>query len=165
MIVVVSTTTYAREEKAEEDIKAQFITNYIPYTKWPSSVRRSRDSVTVCVMDGDLTAVYLRKFNDNPNKQFSIKVKEKDKTSDFTGCHILYISNVYANDKEYVIKTTKGKPILTISDINGFAKRGGVTGFQFAHGHDVTLELNIRALDASGIEIDPDLLSIMKIIK
>jgi len=160
-----SNATYAREEKVAEEIQAQFIMNYVPYTKWPRSVRKSGDPVTVCVMDGDLTAVYLRKSNENRNKQYSMRVKEKDKKSDFSECHILYLSSSYESTKEYVIGATKGKPILTISDIKGFAKSGGITGFQVTPGKDVTLEVNMESLRASAVEIDSDLLSIMKIIK
>jgi hypothetical protein len=160
-------TTYAsaNEITAEEEIKAKFIVNYIHYTKWPANIRKKSDVVTVCVIEGDLTALYLRKANDNPSNKVTLKVKEKGKKANFTDCNILYISKIYENDEDYLINITKGKPILTISDIPGFSENGGITGFILTPGKDVELILNMKALMAANIDIDPDLLLIMKILK
>ncbi len=155
----------ALETKVEEELKAKFITNYIPYTKWPSKLHESNEPIIVCVMESDLIAVYLRKINEEEENKFKIKVKEKNKNSNFSECLIFYINKYHEKDRDYYINLTRNKPILTISDIPDFSEKGGVTGFQIVPGQDVVLEINMRSVKAAGLEIDPDLLSIMKIFQ
>jgi hypothetical protein len=163
--VLSSSVIYAKQEKTEDELKATFVSNYIPYIKWPANVYTPDQPITICVMTGDITADYLRRMNDNPGKHFTLKVKEKDKKSSFSDCHILFINKDYENDKDYFIKVTQGKPILTVSDIPGFAQGGGITGFQMPKGKDAILELNLRSAKAANINIDADLLAIMNVIQ
>ena len=147
-------------EKTEEEIKAQFIINYITYTKWPVDGKKHADPITICVMADDLTALYLQKMNNNPDKKFTLEVKEKEKRGAFSECHILYINQNFKSDRDYFIKITHGTPILTISDIPGFAEYGGIAEFQIDKGK-VVLYLNMHSAIAANIKIDPDLIGVM----
>jgi len=166
MIATISAKhTSAASLEAEEKIKAKFITNYIHYTKWPQRIRKDNDPLVICIIEGDLTASYLRKMNGGGKNKVSMIIKEKNKKDNLLECNVLFINKDVTDDKYYYINNTKGKPILTISDIPDFAKHGGITSFQFIPGKDVELELNMPALKASKIDIHSDLLSIMTIIK
>ena len=160
LLIVPLHVAYSKDTKTEEQIKAKLITNYIPYVKWPFSVHKPGTLITVCVIEGDLTAAYLQ-----DNNNHNIKVREKDIRGDFSECHILYINKNYTDDQYFIIKATHGHPILTVSDIRGFAEHGGVTGFQMEPGKEVMLDINMHAAQAAKLDVDTDLIAIMKVYK
>jgi len=163
-IMLASNAALSAEEKTIDEIKATFITNYVSYVKWPKTKLVKNNTVNICTLEGDSTAIYLKQIAKEYNNSHKIRVKQKGKHATMNECHILYISELHKLDVAYFIKTTKGRPILTISDTKNFSKKGGITGFQIRNGN-VTLEANITSLKAAKIEMSTDLLAIMKVFK
>ena len=150
---------HARKILTEPELKASFIYNYTKFVEWPLSVRRKNDPVLICVMGNDPVIPYLREQNTSISKT---KVIVKMKTDNLSDCHILYISSFYQGDIKKIINRTHTLPILTVSDMKGFSKLGGITSF-FIKNNKVELEVNLTSMKSSQIVIDSELLEMMEI--
>lgn len=157
--------THAKEAKSILSVKSKFITNYIPYIYWPNNVSKSPEFVTICVMEGDIIFSYLKDLAKKPNKKYKLTIKQKDRLASFSDCHILYVSKDYKDLKNSVIKVISDKPVLTLSDVEGFAKSGGISEFLLKSDGDVALKVNMNALNKSGLDINTDFLSIMEVVE
>jgi hypothetical protein len=56
-------------------------------------------------------------------------------------CHLLYLSGIPAGQAAQLLESLRGAPVLTISDLKGFAELGGIVQFFFEYGQ---LRFSIR---------------------
>jgi hypothetical protein len=83
--------------------------------------------------------------------------------ADYTPCHILFISPVAAEGVteesaeerlQSALEKTKGSPVLLVSDIQGFSRKGVVINFVVdARANVVRLEINEDAEERAGVKI------------
>jgi hypothetical protein len=63
-----------------------------------------------------------------------------------------------------ILNRTKGKPVLTIGDTGGFAKKGVIINMFIEQNH-IRYEINKTALDRSGLQISSLLLASAVIVE
>ncbi|MBL0319317.1 MAG: YfiR family protein [Alphaproteobacteria bacterium] len=172
LILISSSDAFSQVSAAKVNIwpatKASLIIKYLNYVVWPTSVLPSKkEPLTICLFRGDPLEEYIPKAASKEHSPYTLTVKKVGYKDSFYGCHILFVSEGNNDHIDEVIASTKGKPILTMSDIRGFAKNGGIAGFFIrSNGHKETvLEINISSLQSSGIHIDTDFISIMDIYR
>lgn len=161
-VISISDICYSKGMKTDSEVKASFIYNYLQFVEWPSNVRNRKELANICVMGNDPVIPYLQRMETNPPQTIPVKILIKAKSDPLEKCHILYVGSLYGDNADSVISRTKGLPILTVSDIKGFAKRGGITDF-FMNNKKVELEANLLAIKNSGLVIDSELLEMMNI--
>lgn len=164
MLCLAAAPATAEKVVSLEELKAQFILNYVPYLSWPKGALNEDNKVVICFIEGDSTASYLRDVAKKKGLS-NIKVIVKERLSSFNDCNILYVSKAHSNEMDRYIEIAKGKRMFTLSDAEGFVENGGVSSFIISDSDDVQLNLNITSLKESNIEINADFLGIMKIIK
>lgn len=143
---------------AEQDIKAQFILNFIKYSEF----YKSEKETTICTIPGDITKAYLQ---DRAYKMSTkVNVLEVALRSNLHTCNAIYLPMVYKSDVGTLIKKTYGEKILTISDEIQFVKMGGIVAFEIVNGQTL-LAVNEGALRESGVVLSPDLLNIMQLVR
>ena len=79
-------------------------------------------------------------------------------------CHILFIASSEEKNLPAILKSLKGHPVLTVSDMKGFASRGGMIGFVIEKKR-VRFEINVNRAAKAGLKISSKLLSLAKIIR
>lgn len=62
-----------------------------------------------------------------------------------------------------ILAELAGAPVLTVSEIEGFGRRGGIINF-YLEENRVRFEINPRAAEAGGLRISSELLSLGKIV-
>lgn len=151
-----ATLSPARADDPKEYlIKAAFIYNFVKFTEWPGDLAVSKQSnLNICVVGsnpfvGGATEV----FKKASTAQLKLSVVEGTKGT----CHILFISRSEASRVDQYLNA--GGPILTVSDIEGFADRGGMIGFVLQD-NKIKLVVNTKAATAAGLRIDAQLLEI-----
>ncbi len=78
-------------------------------------------------------------------------------------CDILFISRPDADRPEGVLADLKTRPILTVSDADGFAEQGGMIGF-VPDRNPIRLKINLPVAQAAHLTISAKLLRVADII-
>jgi hypothetical protein len=78
-------------------------------------------------------------------------------------CDLLYISNSSVNELKTILSAINGRPILTISDTEGFAEAGCFVNF-YEYENKLRFEINQKGMKDAGFTIDYRLLRVSKVI-
>ena len=82
---------------------------------------------------------------------------------DLKDCDILFVGSSEAAHLEEVLRSLRGLPILTIGEMPGFAKRGGIINFMLED-NKVRFEVNVDAAKQADMNISSRLLALAKIV-
>jgi hypothetical protein len=78
-------------------------------------------------------------------------------------CHILYISQSEASELDHVLEFLKGKPVLTVSDIEGSAPRGVMIRF-VTEKNKIRLRINLETARAANLTLSSKVLRAAEIV-
>jgi hypothetical protein len=90
-------------------------------------------------------------------------VERVNQDENIRGCHILYVSRSEEPRLGQILRELEGRNVLTVSDIEGFAEKGGVIGF-FTSGSKVRLRINIASAKHAALTISSKLLRPAEIV-
>lgn len=79
-------------------------------------------------------------------------------------CHLLFISRSEAGSLDAWLARTEGRRIVTVSDIPGFARAGGMIELPL-EGERVGIVINRRTAQKAGIEFNAQLLRLARVIE
>jgi hypothetical protein len=78
-------------------------------------------------------------------------------------CHILFISSSEKSHLTALLSVLRNAHVLTVSDIEGFAQRGGIINF-YTEENKIRFEINVDAASRNGLIISSKLLQLAKIV-
>jgi hypothetical protein len=165
LFIALTCSLFAQVKKFREyDLKALFLYNFAQFVEWPTSAFRTPDAPLVIGVLGqdrfgksldDLTrseAVHRRKLTIQRFRRFE----------DVGDCHILFIDRSQAPSLKQIVDGLRAKPVLTVSDIDGFAGRGGMIQF-ITEEERIRLRINVEAAKAANLTISSKLLKLAEI--
>lgn len=79
-------------------------------------------------------------------------------------CHLMFISRSESNSLEFWLSRTEGKRVVTVSDIAGFARAGGMIELPL-DGERVGIVINRRSAQKKGFEFNAQLLRLARVIE
>jgi hypothetical protein len=82
---------------------------------------------------------------------------------DVTRCDILFIGQSAGDAPEEIIARLKNRPILTVSDADRFAQRGGMIRFVTDRSR-IRLQINPAAAEAAHLTISSKLLRVAEVV-
>ena len=143
----------------EAKIEAAYLFHLTKFVDWPAL---PANEVRICVigstalgnMMGDLTGRLVR---DRP-----LKI-EVDNVADPSVCQILFIGRDSKRLAD-LLRQVRGAAVLTVSDLENFARQGGIVGFYFEEGK-IKLEINPEAARAVNIRISAKLLEVARTVQ
>lgn len=146
-------------------IKAGFIYNFAKLVDWPATAFSQPDSpIVIGILGADPFGPVIdkvlagKKVNDH-----AFLIKRLKSAADAKDCHILFVSASETARINDAIRLTKSMPILTISEIPGFANRGGIINLTLEDSR-VRFEVNVDAAKAADLNISSRLLALAKIV-
>ena len=77
---------------------------------------------------------------------------------------MVFISRSEKNDLERIFVRLKNCNVLTISDMENFARKGGVVHL-FPAGNKIRFAINVDAAERNGLQVSSKLLKLAKIVK
>jgi hypothetical protein len=80
------------------------------------------------------------------------------------GCQILYMGGWNSRELRRVTESLKGAPILTVSDVDGFAELGGMVQLRLERGR-MRFAINPAAAQRAHLALSAKLLSLAIIVK
>lgn len=145
-----------RALSGEEELKVLVVYNFLKFVDWPSGKKQ----LTVGTLGADplgrsLSSIHGRRVADR-----TVAVKS---VGEAKGVDCLYIGPSKSGELDAILKSVGKSPILTVSDIPGFAERGGALGL-FRDADHIRFAANLRTVRNSGLKVSSRLLSLAKIV-
>lgn len=144
-------------QTTEASVKAAYTLNFAKFTYWPSSAEPEGAGLRVCVVGRSAVGEFLRESEGESVGARRLSVDQVRLPGDVSGCHLLYISELDLAREKRVLATLSGLPILTVSDLEGFAGAGGMVELVLVD-RRLRFEINLDAVRRAGLRIDPNLL-------
>jgi hypothetical protein len=140
-------------------VEAVYLFNFTQFVEWPAAAfADAREPIVIGVLGDDPFGPYLDEtvrgeaIGDRP-----LVVRRYSRVEDIDYCQVLFISRSEAAYLQPIIDRLKNRSILTVSDADGFTRRGGMIRFVTQNDH-VRLQINADAARAAGLTISSKLL-------
>lgn len=160
-------TFAAEQESREYIIKAGFIYNFTKFVQWPSDANNqiNKNGINLCVVGRDPFGQIL----DNTAEELlqrgkTLNIKRGILLSDISQCTLLYISQSEKSRLAKIVTHAKAFPVLLIGDTPGYAESGVGINF-FIQKNQIRFEINIKAVELSGLKISSELLGLARIVE
>jgi len=147
-------------------IKAGYIEKFTHFVQWPDKDGKESSSdkfIIAIIGDNTISKTLKEIFLKSDTKKGNISIVEIKNIDEISDCQLLFISGSEKNNLDRILLFTTDKPILTISDSNGFGAKGVIINM-FKEGDYIRYEINRRSLDKSGLIINSLLLQYAVII-
>ncbi|MES2430263.1 MAG: YfiR family protein [Bacteroidota bacterium] len=154
MIAFLSGTASAQNIEAEANLKAVFIYNFTKYVEWDTN---NGDFVIGVIGQSSVTSALNIIARNNTVKNKKIVIKVFNKPEDIEYCNILFIPKNSFSLSSILEKTGKGT--LTVSEENGYAKKGTAFNFVIVN-NKLKFEANLKALYLADLKAGSQLLKL-----
>ena len=148
----------AQDSRAEYEIKAGFLYNFLLFSQWPDEALG--EQVTIGIVGQDPFENYFAPVEGLAIEDRILRVRRFEPTEGFEGlreCQILYVHSSASSDLNEILEAIAGLPILTVGETKDFIDRGGMARFLIEKGR-IRFELSPPAADAVGIRFRSKLL-------
>lgn len=123
------------QDVTEPALKAAFIYNFAKFTEWPANAVPPAGPFMICVVgDAAVGDALERVVTAHLLAGRAMAVSNVAPAGPWGVCQILYVSGVPAAQVARLVAGLRDLPVLTISDIEGFAQLGGIAQLFFEHG-------------------------------
>ncbi|RIL10536.1 MAG: hypothetical protein DCC75_04125 [Proteobacteria bacterium] len=148
----------------ENQYKADLICKLAQFIEWPENYSCWRNSdnanVSVCIFGTDpFEAIFGHNAACETSSADRVTVFRDNQLATLKCCNLLFISRSEDWRLSTVLRAAEKIPMLTVSDIEGFRRRGGMIEF-FSKGADVKIAINKEAAERQGIRISSKLLQL-----
>jgi hypothetical protein len=153
------------QDAREPDVKAVFLYNFAQFVEWPvAAFPHSSSPLVIGILGSDPFGSTLDELvKDESVRGRKIAIERYHRAEDIQLCHILFIGDSEERRLRRVLQALAGRPILTVSDLDGFAQQGGMIRF-YTERSKVRLRINNDAARAVHLVISSKLLRIADVI-
>jgi hypothetical protein len=156
---VVSMPTRA-DATSEYTVKAAFLFKLTKYVQWPPSP----PTFSIGVLGEDPFGNVLDQLvkGESINRR-SVSIKRSTKVEDLKSCDVVFVSKSVKGQLRAIMHELGPNKILTVGDVDGFCREGGIINLIIDNGR-LSFEINSTAAKKRGIVIDPQVLSLARIV-
>jgi hypothetical protein len=154
------------QRASEYQVKAVFLFNFAQFVEWqPVTAQDARTPLLIGILGDDPFGPFLdetvrgERLGARP-----FEIRRYRALTDIENCDILFISRSEIERVGQILATLQNRPILTVSDAEDFAKRGGM--IQFVNDKNrIRLRVNLEAAQAANVTISSKLLRVAEIVR
>jgi len=152
----------ATEAFNEYQIKAVFLFNFSQFVDWSQSAAPAPATRNAPFVIGVLGEDPFRAFLDATVRDETIRsrpflVKRYRSVEEITACEILFVSHSERRQLRSILTALKDRATLTVSDVDDFAKSGGMIQF-VTDNKRIKLLINLDAARAANLTLSSKLL-------
>lgn len=149
----------------EYDLKAVLLFNLAQFVDWPAAAFSStNDPIVIGILGRDPFGHVLDDVVRNETVQGrKIIVKRFSSARAAEQSHILFIAQSEDNRLSRILPELRGRPVLTVSDIESFARRGGMVRFFTNPESKIKLRINIDTVKQHGLGVSSKLLRVSEV--
>ena len=156
-------TAAAVEPQSEYKVKSAYLYNFTRLTQLPEQHFRDDDAYHLCIVGENPFGEYLTPLIARPVDGHPLSVEHIFNKKGLSGCEMLFISRSAERELDAWLRRAAAFNILTVSDIDGFARHGGMIGL-VTRGNRVKFEINHAAAQRCNIAISAKLLELGDIV-
>lgn len=155
----------ASAQDREYRMKAVFLDKFTHFVQWPAQATADTSAPFVIGVIGDSPFGTLLEqiYTERSIKSKSVDIRYLAGLNGITDCHLLFIAQSAEDQLPDIIARTDKRPILTVSDTEGFAEHDVLINLYRDQGK-VKFEINERAVHASGLTFSYMLLNLARIV-
>ena len=143
-------------------VKLAFLFNFAKFVRWPDrAFAEDKAPLLFCVFGENPFGNRLKVLENKTIAGRPIVTQRANTLSQIGHCHVLYISSSKRAHLKQVLNEVKGRPVLTVSDIPGFACHGGIIGL-FKWESKVRFAIDQHVATESGLSISSQLMKLSK---
>jgi hypothetical protein len=152
----------AEDDNAEHKIKAGYLYNFIKFVTWPS-VKTA--NFNICIVGHDPFSALIDPIENRTAFGLPIKLLRLDTPPEHRRCHIIFTdaANPNALLDRCIREFSVNSKTLVVGEGDDFAERGGAISFVIRDGK-IKLQINLKALQQSGLTISAKLLEVAEIV-
>jgi hypothetical protein len=145
----------------ENQLKAAFVLNFARFAEWPADAFTETNSpIIIGVLGYDsFTPVLTETVHNEKVQGHPIKTEHYRTLSELKNCHILFICATEASRLDTVLNAVKGRPVLTVSEIDRSAHHGVIIRM-FNQNNRIQLRLNLPAAKEARITLSSKLIRV-----
>ena len=140
-------------------VKASYVYNLLRFVHWPEGALEA-ETFRLCVIGDDPLAGVIERLHGRKVRGRTIQV-ERDGEAD--ACPLTYVARSEAPRLDALLARLARPGVLTVGDLERFARRGGVVGFAPA-GERVAIRISPAHARRAGLEISSKLLEIAELV-
>jgi hypothetical protein len=151
---------------SEYQVKATYLYNFGRFVHWPPNATATKgDSFSICVLGQDpfgptLDSTLAGEMLDGK----PLAVKRISTPRDAGECRILFVSSTEEHHLKEILAAVEQAGVLTVSDIPGFSRRGGMIQFVM-EGDRVRFEINLATAENSRLVLSSELLKVAAAVR
>lgn len=161
-----SGTSQTNNANTELQVKAAYLYNFTKFVYGNSqSGENTAATITIGLIQANPIADLLDDFIRTTSQKPEIIVRRiNSEFYDLAGCRFLYIDRSQKEKVPKILALLKGSAVVTVSDIEDFARRGGMIGF-FQENGRIRIEINLSEIKKSGLEISAKLIEVARVVR
>jgi hypothetical protein len=163
LLLASSAAAVYAQDVTEVTLKGVFLFNFARFTEWPADAR-TESALSACVLGDRAVGDALSKTV--KGKQVAgrrITVTDVAPEESVPTCHVLYLSGIPDTRVAQIVSTLRDMPVLTVSDSEAFAKRGGIVQL-FVEGGKMKFRINTRTAKRARLQLSSQLLALAEIV-
>ena len=147
-------------EVSENQVKSAYVLNFAKFMEWPTETFSDTNKINLCVLGNKALSGALLELDGRKAGGRALHIIPYTNTSDtFDTCHLLFIGESEQRRLNVIIKALGAAPVLTISDMDDFAEKGGGIGLVL-HDNKIGFEVNLAAFQKSKLHLPGQLLNL-----
>ena len=150
----------------EYQIKAAFLYRFIEFVEWPEeALPDTLDTITIGVLgESDIKEALETLVEGKQVRGHQVEIKHFGKAEPLEFCHVLFIGRSEKSRLREIPKMLKGWSTLTVGEVEGFARFGGMINFIIVE-NKVRFEINVRVAEKADLQISSKVLRLASIVK
>mgnify|MGYP003575146558 FL=1 len=150
----------------EYELKATFLYNFIKFTGWPhEDLAKNSDPFVIGILGKDPFGTALdRVIEGETVNDKTVMIRRLARTDQAAQTQVLFISSSEEHSLPAILRAIEGKSILTVSEIENFAQRGGIISLK-RENNRVAFEINLDSAKRAGLTMNAQLLKLARVVK
>lgn len=151
---------------SEREVKAAMLYSFTKFVEWPAaSFPDAKSPLTLCVLGKDPFGALLdQAVGDRSVAGRTVQVLRSQRPAELRGCQLVFISSSERRRLEEVLPALPQTGVLTVSDMDGFTRTGGMVGFVLDD-NKVRFEVNLDAAEHAKLKISARLLKLARDVR
>lgn len=149
----------------EYQIKAAYLHHFAQFVEWPQSTLPAGAPIVIGLIGRDPfgraidDVIAGKRANGHP-----LVVRRLRWNDSLSTCHVLFVSSSELEHLGAILAATRGFSVLTVSDVDGFAIRGGMIELTTVQNR-IDFDINTGAAGEAHLKISSKLLQIARAIR
>lgn len=122
--------------------------------------------LTICLLGSNPFGGALEKLAQTPIDGRKVWYRKPSSTAETNACAFIFVSRSEAGNLDSILRVLGKSSVVTVSDIEGFARAGGMVEFAVGgEGAAVSILINRKAAQKQNVEFNAQLLRLAKVVE